>query len=142
VAKVRLVILLIDINILLDLLQRRGTFDRPAAELFAAVEMKRAKAYVSGHTITTAYYIIRRASGAPAAESAVLTLLRVLNIVPVAREDLMRALSFGWGDFEDAVQAVCASKIKADFIVTRNLRDFRDSSVPAREPAFILPLLR
>lgn len=71
-----------------------------------------------------------------------LTLLRVLGTVPVEREDLIRALSFGWSDFEDAVQAVCASKINADFIVTRDLHDFRASSVPAREPAFILPLLR
>jgi predicted nucleic-acid-binding protein len=134
--------LLIDINVLLDLLQRRGTFDRPAAQLFAAVEMKRAVGYVSGHTITTVYYIMRRGTSAPVAESAVLTLLRVLKVIPVDRDDMIRALGYGWSDFEDAVQSVCAAKIGADFIVTRDLQDFRGSAVPAREPASVLPLLK
>lgn len=141
-AQVRPLKLLLDINVLLDLLQRRGAFDRPAAQLLAAVEMRRATGYVSGHTITTAYYIMRRGTSAPVAESAVLTLLRVLKVVPVDRDDLIRALSFGWIDFEDAVQAVSADKIGADFIVTRDLDDFRASSVPAREPASVLPLLK
>lgn len=126
--------LLIDINVLLYLLQRRAGFTRAAAQLFAAVEMKRATGYVAGHTLTTLFYIMRRGSGIPMAESAVLTLLRVLHVVPMEREDLMRALSFGWRDYEDAVQAVCADKIGADYIVTRDLEDFSGAPVPARDP--------
>jgi predicted nucleic acid-binding protein len=141
VAKVRPVILLIDINVLLDLLQRRPGFFKPAARLFAAVEMKRVTAYVSAHTITTAYYIMRRASGGPVAESAVITMLRVLNVVPVDRTDLLRALSFGWSDFEDAVQAVCADKVGAGCIVTRDLNDFRAATVAVQTPDEVLALL-
>jgi predicted nucleic acid-binding protein len=135
------VILLIDINVLLDLLQRRPEFLRPAAQLFAAVEMKRVTAYVSVHTITTAYYIMRRANGGPVAESAVITLLRVMKVVAVDRDDLMRALSFGWKDFEDAVQAVCADKVGADYIVTRDLDDFRAATVAVQTPEQVLKLL-
>jgi len=47
----------------------------------------------------------------------------------------------GWKDFEDAVQAVCASKVGADYIVTRDLHDFRGASVPVRTPAQVLTLL-
>jgi predicted nucleic acid-binding protein len=50
-------------------------------------------------------------------------------------------MALGWNDFEDAVQAVCATKAGADFIVTRDLQDFRASTVPAHEPAYILSLL-
>jgi predicted nucleic-acid-binding protein len=134
--------LLLDINVLVDLLQHRGAFASPAARLFGAVEMKRAKGYVAGHTITTAYYLLRRGKPAPIAESAILTLLRVLEVVPVEREDMIRALALGWNDFEDAAQAVCASKVGADFIITRDLHDFHGSTVPAREPSFVLRLLR
>lgn len=56
--------------------------------------------------------------------------------------DLSHALGLGWRDFEDAVQSVSASKIGANFIVTRNLQDFSDSPVPARDPASVLPMLR
>ncbi|HYW14124.1 MAG TPA: PIN domain-containing protein [Longimicrobium sp.] len=68
-------------------------------------------------------------------------LLRILDVVPAERADLSHALSLGWRDFEDAVQTVSASKAGADCIVTRDLKDFRASPVPARDPAFILPLL-
>ena len=134
--------LLLDINVLMDFLQHRGAFAVPAARVFGAVEMRRATGYVAGHTITTAYYLLRRGTPAPVAESAILTLLRVLEVVPVEREDLMRALALGWMDFEDAVQSICASKAGADYIVTRDLHDFRGSGVPARDPASVLPLLR
>jgi predicted nucleic acid-binding protein len=141
VAEIRPLKLLLDINVFLDFIQQRAGLARSSAGLFAAIEMKRASAYVAGHTLTTAYYIVRRGHNAPIAESAVLTLLRVVDVVPLDRDDLLRAMALGWNDFEDAVQAVCASKVGADYIVTRNLRDFRRSSVPAHDPEFILSLL-
>lgn len=88
--------------------------------------------------MTTAFYVIAKNQGAQGARTAVAELLRILDVVPAERADLSQALSMGWGDFEDAVQAVSASKVGADFIVTRDLRDFRDSPVPAREPGFVL----
>ncbi|WP_420127803.1 PIN domain-containing protein [Longimicrobium sp.] len=132
---------LLDANILLDFLQRRPGFVKPAAALFAAIEKKRATGYVAGHTITTIYYILRRSEGAAAAVSAVSNLLEVLEVVPVQRKDFVRALALGWRDFEDAVQAVCADKVGADYLVTRNLDDFRDSPVPAHAPSHVLRLL-
>jgi predicted nucleic acid-binding protein len=52
----------------------------------------------------------------------------------VERHDLLRALALGWKDFEDAVQAVCAEKVGAEFIVTRDPDDFRASPVPVIAP--------
>jgi hypothetical protein len=43
--------------------------------------------------------------------------------------------------FEDAVVAAIAQREKADFIVTRNGRHFRNSPVPAVSPADFLALL-
>lgn len=125
---------LLDINVILDLLQRRPGFFRPAAELFAAAEAGRISASVAGHTITTAHYIIRRGNGAETAAAAIRQILSVLDVVPVDRDDLIRALSLGWHDFEDAVQAVCAEKAGAQLIVTRDLSDFKASTVPAISP--------
>lgn len=39
-----------------------------------------------------------------------------------------------WADFEDCLVARCAEKIKADYIITRNVKDFRDSAVEAITP--------
>lgn len=38
-------------------------------------------------------------------------------------------------DYEDAVQSACAERVKADYIVTRNVRDFNNSRIVALEPA-------
>lgn len=36
----------------------------------------------------------------------------------------MRAVSRGWLDFEDCLIDCCAEKVKADYLLTRNQRDF------------------
>ena len=45
---------------------------------------------------------------------------------------------FRQDDFEDAVQSAIAERIRADYIVTRNIRDFGKSAVPAVTPAEVL----
>jgi hypothetical protein len=47
-----------------------------------------------------------------------------------------------FADFEDAVQASCAARVKADYIVTRNVGDFEKSLIPAILPADMLKLLQ
>jgi len=43
-------------------------------------------------------------------------------------------------DYEDALVAVCADRINADYIVTRNIKDFKNSSVKAITPKDFLQL--
>ena len=45
--------------------------------------------------------------------------------------DLTRAAELNWNDFEDAVQSVTAERIHADYIITKNVRDFSKSKVMA-----------
>ncbi len=51
---------LIDLNILLDVLQKREPFHEKSAALLAAVETGRVKGYVAAHSITTLFYLIRK----------------------------------------------------------------------------------
>jgi hypothetical protein len=48
--------------------------------------------------------------------------------------DLVRASEMQWADFEDAVQAATAERVRADYIITRNVRDFKGSKVMAFTP--------
>jgi predicted nucleic acid-binding protein len=132
---------LVDTNVILDLAQRRPGFAEAAAALFAAFETRRVTGFVAGHTLTTAFYVIRRTEGTQSAAFAIGDLLRVLEVVPIEKGDLLQALAFRWRDFEDAVQAVCAEKVGVDVIVTRDLADFRESRIPAVDPAGALARL-
>ena len=44
-------------------------------------------------------------------------------------------------DYEDATQNATALKAEADCIVTRNKKDFSDSSLPVYTPAELLDIL-
>lgn len=52
--------------------------------------------------------------------------------------DLSRAAELNWNDFEDAVQSVTAERVHADYIITRNVRDFAKSRVIAFTPSELI----
>ena len=51
---------------------------------------------------------------------------------------LERAVNMKWKDFEDAVQSATAESVHADYIITRNLKDFTKSKVIAFTPTELL----
>lgn len=133
--------LLLDINVILDVLLVREPWIRDAGRLLSAVEEGRAEGYVAGHTITTIHYLVAREKGRQLATRAVTDILRISQVVPVTSDGFQRALLSGIEDFEDAVQAEAALQIAADYLVTRNAKDFRKASVEVRTPAEVLAIL-
>ena len=54
---------------------------------------------------------------------------------------LEKSVNMKWPDFEDAVQSATAEAIHADYIVTRNIKDFVKSKVVAFTPGELLARL-
>ncbi|MEX1258936.1 MAG: PIN domain-containing protein [Gemmatimonadota bacterium] len=133
--------LLLDINVLLDVVLERDPWARPAAELLAALETNQAQGFVAGHTLPTVYYVVARSRDRDTAITAMHDLLRLLEVVPVEKQDFYRALSLPLNDFEDAVQAAAAFRIDAEYLVTRNEPDFKGASIATATPTTILSLL-
>ena len=52
--------------------------------------------------------------------------------------DLTHAAELEWDDFEDAFQSVTAERVRADYIITRNVRDFAKSKVVAFTPSELI----
>lgn len=136
--------LLLDINIILDvILEREGLFEESAL-ILSAIETGRASGFVASHTIPTTFYLIEKARDRETASIAVSGLLAIVEVVPLEGTDFQQAYLFPVNDFEDAVQVAAALKIGADYLVTRNLRDYKriaDETLRVRSPAEILPLL-
>jgi predicted nucleic acid-binding protein len=65
--------------------------------------------------------------------------LKYANVTVVNRLTIEESITSKFDDFEDAMQYSCAMHCNADYIVTRNLKDFTESSIPCYEPA---PFLR
>jgi len=131
--------LLLDTNILIDILSKRDGYIESLSVL-RYCETGYAAGYVSTTTITDAMYIMRKLEPS-AIRSAIQTLISIVEIADVLKSDIHAAFLSGMADFEDAVQASCAARINADYIVTRNVKDFEKSSVPAVSPEDILKKL-
>jgi hypothetical protein len=62
----------------------------------------------------------------------------IFSIIELKPNDLILATDLDFKDYEDALQSVCAKRIKADFIIARNTKNFKNSPVKAITPEQLL----
>lgn len=134
-------VLLIDTNVLLDVILGRTPWVDDATLVLDAISRGRARGYVAGHAITTVHYVVEREQDRTTAATAVSDLLLILDVVPLGSADFRRALALGLKDFEDAVHVAACLQVGADFLVTRNERDFKGAPVIPRSAGEVLAIL-
>ena len=132
---------LLDTNVVLDVLLDRRSFAKTAAEVFALVETSRVEGFLCATTVTTVDYLLGQALSAAEAREALQKLLDLFEIAPVNRPVLEQALRSGISDFEDAVVEQAARLIAADAITTRDVKDFRKSSVTVLDPVQLISIV-
>ncbi len=93
---------------------------------------------MAGHSVTTVYYVVSRTKDEGTARQAVSDLLDILEAVPPIDAIFRRALTLPMRDYEDAVQAACALKIGADYIVTRTVKDFEGVEISSQPAGAVL----
>ena len=96
--------------------------------------------FVAAHLVTTLFYLLRKEVGGAKARTVLMDLFRVVEIVAVDEDRIYQALAMDWDDFEDALQASCAAKAEAVYLLTRDQEDFRGSHVPGLSPAEFVAL--
>lgn len=126
--------LFLDANVVLDVLTAREPHWKASARVLAAIEKPRVVGLVAAHSVTTIHYLLSKHLSRTRARAAVVNLLGLVQTAPVDHEVLLHALSLGWNDFEDAVQAAAAIGAKASHLITRNPRDFPRLTLPVLSP--------
>jgi predicted nucleic acid-binding protein len=134
-------VLLVDTNVILDVILKRMPWAVEAALLLDGVARGTARGFVAGHAITTVHYIVEKQVGRTAANTGVSDLLQVLAVVPLEASDFQRALALGLRDYEDAVQVAACLKAGADYLVTRNGKDYKGAPVTPHAPGEVLAIL-
>jgi len=133
--------LLLDVNVILDVLLARSPHQHSAAALWAAIETGRGRGVLAAHAVTTIHYLIQRNRSRRVAGQAVEGVLSVYDVAPVDGSVLRAALAMQWPDLEDAVSAAAAVAYGCDALVTRDAAGFRNSPIPALDPATALAWL-
>lgn len=126
--------ILVDLNVLLDVIQKREPHYRASAAVLERVVTGTTSAAIPAHAVTTMHFIVNRYADRRRADGVVDWLLERFEVAAVGRAELQTARRLAWSDFEDAVVAASASSSGCSVIVTRNIRDFRESPVPAMTP--------
>lgn len=130
--------ILFDTNVILDVLLDREPFFNDAAYLMSLVEQSEVMGICCATTLTTIHYLASKSLGSQAASRHIKTLLDLFIIAPVNRVVLEDAVKSKFKDFEDAVLHESAIHAGAEYIVTRNVSDFKQSKLPTFSPVELI----
>jgi predicted nucleic acid-binding protein len=134
--------LFLDTNILIDFLADREPYSAYAARLFDHALKKKAVIYISAVSFNNIYYILRQSCTHAETIKMLTELSEWTEIIDVTQAIINKSLLSEFKDFEDAIQYNCAKSLnKIDFIVTRDTKDFKYSSLPVLTPKEAVALI-
>ncbi len=129
---------LVDTNVILDVLCDRKEFVADSLRVFQCCEAQRVTGYISALSIPNIVYIMRKELDPERIREILHTLTMVFSVVELREGDLLKAAELPFDDYEDAIQSTCAVRLGADYIVTRNGKDFANSAISAISPPDLL----
>lgn len=132
-------VLFIDTNILIDLLADRPPYSKYAIAIFNLAEANKVKLFTSSHSFATTHYLLKKYIGEKELRNILHDLLDYITIIPIDTHIIKQSLLSNHKDFEDAIQMVAASTINnLDFIITRNIKDFKTANITVLPPDELL----
>ncbi len=134
--------LFVDSDVVIDFFTDREPHANSASELFELNEQGYVRVYLSAVSINNIYYIVRRFLGHKKTLEVIETLTEMTEIVGTTKKEINQALKNNFTDYEDSVQYSSALTIKGlDVIITRNIKDYRNSSIAVMTPSNFLKMI-
>ena len=121
-------------DVLIDVALERHPHSGPASELLDRIERGAESACIAWHTVSNFHYIVAPSYGATGSREFIVELTRFVSVANTNTEGIRYAAGLPMSDFEDAMQVAAARACGARHIVTRNVRDYARSPIPAISP--------
>ena len=121
----------LDTNILLDYLLKRHPFYDSVKKVFEMCLFK-IDGYITPHSLIDIFYMLSERTDATIekCQETILKLRDVLFIIPETDERVLTAARNNvFDDFEDSMQNESAIIAGVDYIITRNKKDFKNSTI-------------
>ncbi len=122
--------ILVDTNIVIDLLANRPEFVSEAQKLFTLADKKKVKLYVSSLTIANTHYILSQGLKIENTRKILRKFKVLIEVLPMDDKIIDLSLDSDFKDYEDAIQYHTALENDIEIIITRNLKDFKQSTIP------------
>ena len=132
---------LIDTNIVLDWFLKREPFYENAKKLLNKCWFSNIKSYLTLHSICDMFYIIDKKFDLAEKKKLLQLLLNRNDVISETKSDIEHFINNEkMEDLEDGLQMQSAEKCQLDYIITRNISDFENSSIRAIQPEDFLKL--
>lgn len=133
---------LIDTNIMIDALTNRDGRTGFSATVIDLCAKQVIDGYVALHSISNMYYILRKQYSDAERRTILKRYNEILKVAEVGNDVVDTAINnTAISDYEDALQYACAETVGADYIVTRNIKDYGKAEIRAISPEELLKLL-
>ena len=135
-------VILVDTNILIDVFTNRKPYANQSKRILELCAKREVTGIMAAHSIPHLFYILRKNFSQEERRSLLKNLCSVFRISDLNAQKILSALDNAeFLDFEDCLQEECALEAMAEYIVTRNPKDFSKSRVKAILPDDFLRLI-
>jgi predicted nucleic acid-binding protein len=126
---------LIDTDIILDFFFDRQPFSEHAAKIFSLCELKLIQGFVTPVIYSNVYYLLRQTAKHEKVIEKLNQLITITDVLIMDKNVVVQALNSKFKDFEDALQNYTAiNSGDIDVILTRNIKDFKNSDLGVLTP--------
>lgn len=133
---------LIDTNVLIDYISLREPFTHDAEKILSLCKDKKIQGCIAAHSIMNAFYILRKQFSVDERRDILKGLSVFLTVIGIDEHKITASLeNYDFADIEDCLQTECAKDFLADYIVTRNIKDFQNSMIPPILPDEFLKMV-
>ena len=127
--------ILLDTDVVLDFLLDRKPFSDDTLHILLKCEKKEMNAFVTPVIVANTYYLLRQKASQSYVIEQLKILLKIISVLSMDQKQVLSALDSKFTDFEDALQCFSAvNSNKIDAIITRNIKDFKKSTLPVFTP--------
>jgi predicted nucleic acid-binding protein len=127
--------LFLDTNVLMDILANRIPFYESSSKVYKLGLNKKCNLFTSSNTINTLHYLLKKFIGEQDIRKALDEITDIVSVIPVNLDMIKKSLKSNHKDFEDAIQIYSAQSIRGmDCIVTRDLKDYKNSEIQVYTP--------
>lgn len=130
----------IDTDVILDVALARVPFFQASRAVLAMAENGIVLAHVSSNCIANLYYILRKSGGDSNARKFIAGLVSFVTVIPVEHQNVLDSLESKFSDSEDALQNSSAMTHQCEYIITRNIGDYKHSALKVFLPEELVRL--
>ena len=127
-------LIFVDSDVILDVLEKREPFYSYSAQILTLGDEKKIKLVTTSLVFSNVYYLLRKHLGIDKAKESLRKFRVIVDVISVNAKEVDLALNSEMSDFEDALQYFTALNSKIGFIITRNVRDYKNPKLIVQTP--------